>query len=125
MNSLFDELTNSDMVVQGPTTVAKREKKPKDPLAAYGPVPPAATNRSASASSAKGPISTVRLSTAIVFFGLSALCALVAAKVLLVDKAHEKGSGTTAYIAGFVVGVCLPTVITLAIGLVVLRTGRR
>lgn len=125
MNSLFDELTNSDMVVQGPTTVAKREKKPKDPLAAYGPVPPAATNRSASTSSPKGPISTARLSTAIVFFVLSALCALAAAKVLIVDKAYQQGSGTTAYITGFVVGACLPMVITLVIGLVVLGTGRR
>lgn len=124
MNSLFDELTNSDMVVQGPTTVAKREKKPKDPLAAYGPVPPAATNRSTSASSEKRPISTARLSTAIVLFALSALFTFAAVKLLVIDKTHLDRK-STAEMSGYIVGVCLPTVITLGIGLVVLRTGRK
>lgn len=36
ISSLFDELTDNDMLVRGPTTEPKKAKKTKDPLAAYG-----------------------------------------------------------------------------------------
>jgi uncharacterized RDD family membrane protein YckC len=56
MSSLFDELTADDMLITGKSTDPKKEKKKKDPLAAYGgsSIPTPASGKSSNYASSSG-----------------------------------------------------------------------
>jgi hypothetical protein len=135
MASLFGELTESDMVVKGPSTAPAKTKKTKDPLAGYATgAPPASSKPRASSQGSpfenvgngQRPVGVTILAVlsllGAIFGAIAVVLALVGATVIQSVQVNLAGVGM---LAGLMVGgLALLVVLYFAMGIGLLKGQR-